>query len=397
LGVAQIALVVVVLVCAGLLLRTAMALRAVDPGFTGAGQVQTLRISMRGNQVPDPEQVARRQQAIVDALAALPGVTAAGFASAMPMDDFNRLSGTVDVEDAAGGRASSAGGQRLKFISSGIFAALGTRLLAGRDLAWTDLYDDRPVAVVSENMARKFWGTAAAAVGKRIRPDEDTRWREVVGVVADVREDGLRQPAPTIVYLPSLRHVSSPEATMQASRSVIVAVRSPLAGTEAFLRQVQQAVWRVDAQLPITRVRTLQEIYDRSEERTTFAFVSLVVAACASLALGVVGLYGVLSYTVSLRRREIAIRLALGGEPRQVRRRFVRDGVTLAGGGIAIGVVAAIGVTRFIASLLYGVRPFDAPTYVAVVAGLTLVAALASYLPARRASGVDPAESLAAE
>ncbi|HEU4619740.1 MAG TPA: ADOP family duplicated permease [Gammaproteobacteria bacterium] len=397
LAVAQVALVVVVLVCAGLLLRTALALRAVDPGFSSAGDVQTFRISMRGNQVPDPKQVVRRQQGIVDALAALPGVSTVGFASSTPMDDFNRLSGTVEIDGAANAGEPAAGGQRLKYISPRFFAALGTAVLAGRDLDWTDLYDDRPVALVSENMARRFWGSPAAAVGKRIRPHEDTRWREIVGVVADVREDGVRQPAPTIVYLPSLRHVSSPQAGVEAIRSVIVAVRSPLAGTGAFERRMQQAVWSVDPNLPITSVRTLQQISDRSAERTTFAFVSLVVAACASLALGVVGLYGVLSYSVSLRRREIAIRLALGAEQRHVRRQVVRYGVALAGAGIAIGVVAALGVTRLVTSLLYDVRPFDSLTYGAVVAGLALVAALASYLPARRASGVDPAEALAAE
>jgi ABC-type antimicrobial peptide transport system permease subunit len=125
--------------------------------------------------------------------------------------------------------------------------------------------------------------------------------------------------------------------------------------------------------------------------------VSLVVAACAALALGVVGLYGVLSYTVALRRREIAVRLALGADQRSVRRRFVRYGVALAGVGIAIGMVAAAGATRLIASLLYGVQPIDVSTYAGVAVGLTLIAAVASYLPACRASLVDPAESLAAE
>ncbi|HEX5045704.1 MAG TPA: ADOP family duplicated permease [Gammaproteobacteria bacterium] len=399
LAIGQVALVAVVLVCAGLLLRTAMALRAVEPGFTAAEQVQTLRISMRGNQVPDPEVVARRQQAIVNALAALPGASAAAFASSMPMDDLNRLSGQVEIESPGNARGPETSGQRLKFISPQLFAVLGTALRAGRELTWDDLYEDRPVALISENTARGLWGTSAAAIGKRIRPDEDTRWREVVGVVADVREDGLRLPPPSIVYLPTLRRVSSPGAGSEISvtRSVIVAVRSPLAGTEAFRREVQEAVWSVDPNLPITTVRTLQGIYELSSARTTFAFLSLVVAAAASLALGVVGLYGVLSYTVSLRRREIAIRLALGGDQRGVRRRFVRYGVALAGVGIAIGAAAAIGVTRLIASLLYDVQPFDAATYGAVVAGLTLVAALASYLPARRASTVDPAEALAAE
>jgi predicted permease len=400
LAIAQVALVVVVLVCAGLLLRTAAALRAVDPGFVQPEQVQTLRISMRGNQVPEPERVARRQQAIVEALAALPGVSAVGFASSMPMDDFNHLGGAVEIE----GREANAGGpgaRRFKYLSPGFFAAIGTALQAGRDLTWSDLYDGRPVALISENMARELWTTPGAAIGKRIRVEGDAASREVVGVVADVREDGLRAPSPSIVYLPSLRRVSSRQAAassqVEVSRSVIVAVRSPLAGTEAFQRQVQEAVWSVDANLPITWVRTLREVYDRSLERTTLAFMSLVVAAGAALALCVVGLYGVLSYTVSLRRREIAIRLALGADQRNVRRQFVRHGVGLATIGIAIGVAAAAGVTRLIASLLYDVRPIDVPTYAAVVGGLTLVAGLASYLPARRVSAVDPVESLASE
>jgi ABC-type antimicrobial peptide transport system permease subunit len=163
------------------------------------------------------------------------------------------------------------------------------------------------------------------------------------------------------------------------------------------MRQIEQAVWSVNPSLPIARARTMQDIYDGSLARTSFTLVMLVVAAGAALVLGVVGLYGVLSYTVSLRRREIAIRLALGARQQDVRRRFVRRGVVLAGIGVVVGLVGAVAATRLMAALLYNVQAVDPLTYVAVAAGLTLVAALASYLPARRAAAVDPTESLAAE
>jgi ABC-type antimicrobial peptide transport system permease subunit len=153
----------------------------------------------------------------------------------------------------------------------------------------------------------------------------------------------------------------------------------------------------VEPNLPVTWVRTLDDIRKRSEARTTFALVTLAVAACAALALGIVGLYGVLSYAVTLRRREIAIRLALGAQQRAVRGQFVRNGVVLAALGVAVGLAAAVGVTRLMASLLYEVEAVDPLTYAAVGVALIGVAALASYWPARRASAIDPAESLAAE
>jgi ABC-type antimicrobial peptide transport system permease subunit len=182
-----------------------------------------------------------------------------------------------------------------------------------------------------------------------------------------------------------------------ADRGVAFAVRSDLAGSAALARSIEQAVWSVNPSLPVARVRTMQDIYDRSLGRTSFTLVMLVAAAGAALVLGVVGLYGVLSYAVSTRRREIAIRYALGARARDVERRIVRQGVVLAGLGVAVGSAAAAVVTRLMASLLYDVRSVDPLTYAAVAAGLIGVAALASYLPARRASTVDPAEALAAE
>jgi ABC-type antimicrobial peptide transport system permease subunit len=160
---------------------------------------------------------------------------------------------------------------------------------------------------------------------------------------------------------------------------------------------MQQAVWSVNRDLPLASVRTMKEIYDESLARPSFTLVMLAAAAAVALVLGVVGLYGVLAYVIAQRRREIAIRLALGAQQREVTRRFVRHGVALACVGVVLGLGAAIGVTRFMESLLFGVEPLDVPTYVAVVSMLTVVAAFASWLPARRASAVDPAEALAAE
>jgi predicted lysophospholipase L1 biosynthesis ABC-type transport system permease subunit len=241
-------------------------------------------------------------------------------------------------------------------------------------------------------MARELWTTPAAALGKRLRVAGQNDWREVIGVVADVREDGLRAEPPTTVYWPTFQ-LAPPDV----SRSVVFAVRSDRAGTAELNREIQQAVWSVDPNLPLIWVRTLADIYAESLARTTFALVTLIVAGGAALVLGIVGLYGVLSYAVALRRREIAIRLALGARQHEVRAQFVRNGVALAVFGIAGGVVAAAGVTRLMASLLYEVEPVDPLTYAAVAVALVAVAALASYVPARRAGTVDPAESLAAE
>jgi ABC-type antimicrobial peptide transport system permease subunit len=181
------------------------------------------------------------------------------------------------------------------------------------------------------------------------------------------------------------------------TRNITVVARSPLAGTQALVEQIQRAVWSVNPSLPVADVRTMQEIYDASLARTSFMVVMLGIASGVALVLGVVGLYGLLSYIVSQRRREIAIRLALGAQRRALRRSFVGYGLALAGVGVVVGLVVAGGVTHLMTSLLYDVRPLDWPTYTAVAVLLTIATALASYLPARKASNVPPAEALAAD
>jgi hypothetical protein len=263
-------------------------------------------------------------------------------------------------------------------------------------MAWPDVYGFRPVNVISENLAREIWGSPYAAIGQRFRRDPALPWRDVIGVAEDVLENGVHQNAPEIVYWPTMSHISDP-STAYSVRTVTFVIRSDRAGTESFLNQVRQAVWSVNASLPVASVQTMQEIYGKSLARTSFTLVMLAIAGVMALVLGVIGLYGVISYAVSQRRREIGIRLALGAEPNELRKMFVLHGLKLAGVGVILGLGAAITLMRLMKSLLFGISPFDPLTYAAVPVVLVAAAMLASYLPARRASAVDPVEALRAE
>jgi predicted permease len=284
-----------------------------------------------------------------------------------------------------------------KYVSPGFFHTSGTRIVAGRDLTWTDIYGLRRVAMVSENLARELWGTPSSALGKRFRTGLNALWWEVIGVIQDVRENGVDERAPAIVYWPSMLDNLYGPGPLDAVRSVTFVVRSDRTGSEGFLNQVRQAVWSVNPNLPLASVRTMREIYDRSLARTSFTLVMLGIAGAMALVLGIIGIYGVISYAVSQRRREIGIRLALGAQPGELRRMFVRHGLVLAGIGVAIGLVAATGLMRLMKSLLFGISPLDPVIYAAVPIVLVMAAVLASYLPARRAAVVDPVEALRAD
>ena len=394
--VAQVALALVLLVGSGLMIRTFQALRAVEPGFTDPEQLQIMRIVIPTPTVAEPERVARLQHDILDSLAAIPGVVSVGYVSSMPMDGLATDWDPITVEGQPPRAPGDPPGplRRLKYLSPGLLAASGTRLVAGRDLTWTEVHDGRPVVLVSENLAREVWGSPAGALGKRIRLGPRSPWREVIGVAQDVRDNGVDAAAPAIVYFPPL---SNPARRGGVARATTFVVRSPQAGTEAFLRQVQQAVWANNPTLPVGATQTMQDVYERSLARPTFTLLMLGLAGSVALALGFIGIYGLISYTVTQRRREIGIRLALGAQQAEVRRRFVRHGVILTSVGVAIGVVAAVGVTRLMTSLLFEVSPLDPLTYVAVAVLLVIAAAVASYVPARRASAVQPVEALAAD
>jgi putative ABC transport system permease protein len=387
--VAQVALALVLLVGSGLMIRTFQALRAVEPGFSNPEQLQIMRIVIPAPSVAEPERVVRLQHAIVNSLAAIPGVVSVGYASSMPMEGLPANWDAITVEGRP--RPPDAPGplRRLKYLSPGLLAASGTRLVAGRDITWTEVYDVRPVVLVSENLAREVWGSPAAALGKRIRTGPQSPWRDVIGVAQDVRDDGVDTAAPATVYFSALFSRTG------VTRATTFVVRSPLAGTLPFLRQVQEAVWANNPTLPVGATQTMQDVYERSLARPTFTLLMLGLAGSMALALGLIGIYGLISYTVTQRRREIGIRLALGAQQAEVRLRFVRHGVILTSVGIAVGVVAAMAATRLMTSLLFEVSPLDPLTYVAVAVLLVSAAAVASYVPALRASAVQPVEALA--
>ncbi len=394
--VVQVGLALVLLIGSGLMIRTFQALRNVPPGFTHPEQVELLHISIPDSLVKDPERVMRMENDMIDKLAAIPGVTGAAFASGAPLErlgDWNDLLYAKD-KDYSPGQIPPL--RAFRFISPGFLKVDGTPLIAGRDFNWTDVYGKRRVAMVSENLAREVWGSPAAALGKQVRTGLNDPWREIVGVVSNVYDRGVEQKAPTIAYWPPMLDQFELDK-LHVTRFGALAVRTNRAGTESFLTQARQAIWSVDGNLPVFLVRTLQDVYDGSLARTSFTLVLLAIAGAMALVLGVVGIYGVIAYAVTQRTREIGIRMALGAEPARLQRMFVRQGLLLAAVGAALGLAAAVGLTRLMSSLLFKTAALDPLTYAAVSLILILAAALASYFPSRRATAVDPVEALRIE
>ncbi len=393
--VVQVALALVLLIGSGLMIRTFQALKQVQPGFTQPEQILTLRLSIPGAQVREPARVARMDQDIMEKIAAIPGVVSIGLSNSITMDGLHN-NDPVFVEDRPNSEAQLPPVRRFKHISPGFFQTMGNPLLAGRDLTWTDIYEMRPVALISENLAREYWNTPAAALGKRIRENPKGTWREIVGVVGNERDDGVHQKAPAIVYWPMLKKDfwGNP---IDVRRTLAFAIRSSRTGSSGFVKEIQQAVWSVNPDLPIANVRSVKEISDRSMERTSFTLVMLAIASSMALLLGVIGIYGVISYSVSQRTREIGIRIALGAPQKKVREMFVRHGLLLAGIGVACGLAAAVPLTRVMTSLLFEVKPLDPITYTAVSMVLIAAALLATYIPARRATLIEPVVALRAE
>lgn len=388
--VAQVALALVLLVGSGLMVRTFIALSNVDPGFRDPDEVLTFQLT-----IPDPDdslsarQIVQTQRAIAERLGAIPGVMSAAFAAfndALPLDGDNR-GGRVTLD--AGMRGDGERTVEIQFVSPGFFETLGTPLLTGRGLEWNDVDASRRVVLVSEGFARAEWGDAEAAIGRFV--DVDGTW-EVVGVLEDVHHDGLERPAPDSVVFPLI--TADGPAGIETATFV---VRSARVGTPGFVDELRAAVRDVSGGLALAEPRTLGDLYRRSTARTSIALSLLAAAAAIAMLLGLIGIYGAMSYSVTLRRREIGVRLALGGSPGRIRRAIVGRALALAGLGVVVGAAVAAALSRAAESQLFGVSPLDPATYAIVAAVLLIAAGLAAYVPARQASSTHPVDVLKAE
>ncbi len=393
----QVALALVLLICSGLMIRSFHALVNVSAGFTEPATLEKFRIYVPESTIPDTQQehVLRMQQAIADKLAAIPNVASVAFSTEIPMDghDSNDI---LYVQDRTYREGELPPVRRFINISPGFFSTMGTPLVAGRDLTWAESYEKRPVALISENLAREYWGSAENALGKKLRVASTDDWREIIGVSKDVYYDGVNKKPQSVVYWPIWRDRFEGQKE-DIARGITFVIRSSRAGSAAFLSQAQQAVWSINGDLPLAEPGTAGELYTKSMARTSFTLIMLCIAGGMALLLGIVGIYGVISYAVSQRTREIGIRMALGAQRETLTAMFVRQGMLLTSIGAIFGVAAAFITMRFMASILFNVSPVDPATYILATLIVMSIALLASYLPSRRAARVNPVNALRSE
>lgn len=393
--VVQVSLALVLLICSGLMIRTFRALTNVNPGFAEPERVETFRIYIPETEVKENERVVRFEQQIQDKIAAIPGVESVAMSTKIPMDPGG-WHDPIFVEGRTYAEGELPPLLAFKFMSPGFLKTVRIPMVAGRDFTWEDTYQKLPVAIISENVAREYWPTPSDAIGKRIRVSTKDDWREIVGVTGDVYDDGVNQKPSKAVYWP-LMVANFESDPLSVRREVAYAIRTRRAGSQSLMTVVREAVWSVDPNLPLAEVHTADYFYRKSLARTSFTLIMVGVAGAMALLLGVVGIYGVIAYSVSQRTREIGIRIALGAQLPTVTKMFVRQGMLLTGIGVVAGVLVSLGVMRLMSSLLFGVKAMDPLTYIAVSCGLAATAFLACYLPSRRAAGVDPVEALRAE
>jgi len=395
--VVQVALALVLLICSGLMIRTFRALTRVSPGFSDPNSIASFDIFIPTSQVPDTNRmdVLRMQQAIVNQLAAVPGVSSVAISTSLPMIPNPALD-PVYASDRTYKEGELPPLSLEKFVSPGFFKTMGVPLVAGRDITWQEELEKRPVVIVSENLARNYWGSSAAAIGKLVHSGATDPWYEVIGVAGDMYDNGVNQDPPTAIYwgLFQDKFVTQKELVR---RYVHFVIRTPRAGSASFFSDSERAVWSVNRDLPLAYKKTVGELYTKSLARTSLTLVLLSVAGAMTLLLGIVGLYGVIAYAISQHTREIGIRMALGAQRPALTRMYVREGLILTGMGVLCGISVAFATMRLMSSLLYHVSPMDPYTYVTATLSIIAIAWIATYVPSRRAATVDPVHALRAE
>lgn len=387
--VTQVALALVLLVSSGLMIRTFRALTRVDPGFVAPSEVETFTVDISNTEVKEPERVARIEEAIQHKLEAIPGISSVGLSRNVPMDG-GIWHDSVYIKDRADSQMKTPA-CRYEFVAPNFFKTLGTPLIAGHDFTWSDIYNRVPVVIVSEKFARENWQVSANALGKHVREGPGGEWREIIGVVRDVHQDGVDKEAPSSVYWPIY---TAGFLLGEERRRVSFTMRTSRAGSESFIDEVRRAVWSASPTLALADLHTLKYYYNRSMARTSFMLVMLAVSSGIALVLSLVGLYSVVAYSVSQRKRVIGIHMALGAGKREVLKMIISQGIKLALLGVAIGLAGSLILMRFLSSLLYGVGSSDPATLVMVSALLVVISLFASYVPANQATKVEPTVAL---
>ena len=384
--VAEVAIALVLLVGTGLLLRSFGELQKLDPGFRSEN-VLAIDLSLPGAAYPDDETVIRFYDQLRHNVATLSGVESAALVRALPLDTTIGDSG-IDIE----GRPEEDGGYNPKgdwqVVSPGYFETIGAKLVRGRFFTDTDRVDSQPVAAINERMAEVYW-PGEEPLGRRIKVGGEDGWRTIVGLVGDIRHNGIDAEIKEKFYIPDAQF-----GQVWGVRRSMTLVAKTSVDPASLVGPIRAVVRDLDANLPVIDVRTLDDVMAATVAGPRFTTLLMTTFAALALLLAAVGIYGVLSYAVGRRTREIGIRMALGAERGAVRRMVLGQGLRLAALGGALGLVGAAIMTRWIEGLLYGVTPLDAATFAIVPAVLLTVALAAIYLPARRATRVDPMRAL---
>ncbi len=393
--VTEMALALVLLVGAALLIRTFGALRSVDPGFD-ARNVLTMQMSLTGtrfNKAAGVNQLVREVQRHVESL---PGVTALASTCCLPLEGGFGLPLTIEGRPLTDGPFH--GGASWHPVSPRYFQVFKIPLVQGRMFTERDDGGAVPVVLINEGLAKQFWPNSDAVgqritIGKGIGPEFAEAPREIVGIVGDVRGQGLNNNPDPIMYVPVAQVTDGVTALNNGIIPITWTIRTNVE-PYSVSKEIQEALRTASGGLPVAHIRSMEQVRGESTSRTDFNMTLLVIFASLALLLAAIGIYGLMAYSVQQRTQEIGIRMALGASAQDVRKMVVRQGMALALAGVIIGVAAALGVTRLMASLLYGVTPKDPIAMTSVALLLVGVALAATYLPARRASQMDPVESL---
>lgn len=395
--VVQVALALVLVTGAGLMARSFRFLRSVPPGFVAA-QSYTLRVALPDAVYPTTGAAVSLVTRALDELAALPGVSAAGVVSKLPLDDEARRDTAAFVEDKPLAMGTMPNLHQVAYASPGIFSALGIRFRQGHSFERPDPARAPLEVIVTHALAKRYWGEGQA-VGRRLRLAPTGPWFTVVGVTGDIRGTRLDQPPDETVYLPLVTAPGPAAADGGAGdarwtpRELAFVVRSSADPRDVTI-PVERTLRALAPGLPVYGVRTMAEVVARSTARASFTLELLEIASIAALLIGAVGLYGVVSYMVSLRVREMAVRMALGAQPGALRRQVLRQAFAVAALGIVLGLGATLLLMRFLTALLFDVAPTDPATLLGAVALMSGVAVAASWFPARRAAVIDLAVAL---